>query len=584
MDLRRVFTLDPDRFPLEKMRELVDHLHGNQQHYVLMVDPAVAKRDYPPYNTGADEGVFLKVSNGSVFTGVVWPGATVFPDWFAPQTQPYWDGQFGSFFDPDNGVDIDALWIDMNEASNFCTFPCPDPEGFAAANGDPPAPPAVRPSNPMALPGWPADFQPSNVSTKRLLFSRQAAGSMIGLPNRDLLNPPYMIKNAAGVLSAATINSDLIHYGGYAEYDVHNMYGTMMSTTSRTAMLSRRPTVRPMVITRSTFAGAGAHVGHWLGDNYSAWSQYRISISSMLNFASIFQVPMVGSDVCGYAEDTTETLCARWAMLGAFNPFYRNHNAAGTLPQEFYRWPSVAQAARNAIDIRYRLLDYLYTAFHRQSTTGEPLLNPMFYLYPGDTNTFPIDLQFFYGDAVLVSPVTDEASTTVNIYLPAGVFYDWYTLQSIPINGGGGGMLTLSGVDYQTIPLQIRGGSVIPLRTTSANTTTQLRAVPFEILVAPDADGSAEGELYLDEGNLIDQPSTSDISFSYSGGKLVMGGSFGFDAGVAIERIVVLGVSTAPSSVVVDGKETEFEYTNTTVVVEGVSVPLTGAATLIELS
>jgi alpha-glucosidase len=42
MDRRRVFTLDPERFPLEKMRELVDHLHKHDQHYIVMVDPAVS--------------------------------------------------------------------------------------------------------------------------------------------------------------------------------------------------------------------------------------------------------------------------------------------------------------------------------------------------------------------------------------------------------------------------------------------------------------------------------------------------------------------------------------------------------------
>jgi len=52
---------------------------------------------------------------------------------------------------------------------------------------------------------------------------RQSSGNMLGLPGRDLLNPPYMIKNAAGVLSSRTINTDLIHANGLAEYDTHNL-------------------------------------------------------------------------------------------------------------------------------------------------------------------------------------------------------------------------------------------------------------------------------------------------------------------------------------------------------------------------
>jgi alpha-glucosidase len=274
-----------------------------------------------------------------------------------------------------------------------------------------------------------------------------------------------------------------------------------------------------------------------LGDNLSQWKQYRIAIAQSLAFASMFQVPMVGADVCGFGGNTTEQLCARWASLGAFHTFYRNHNELGNIGQEFYQWPSVADSARKAIDIRYRLLDYIYTSFYEQTKTGEPFLQPMFYLYPEDKNTFSNDLQFFYGDAILVSPVTEENSTSVDAYFPDDIFYDWYTGE--PVRGRGANV-TLNNIDITHIPLHIRGGSIIPVRSSSAMTTTELREKSFELIVAPDLDGTASGNLYLDDGDSLEQKATLEVEFEYRKGMLRIDGKFERHGNVRVESVTLL--------------------------------------------
>lgn len=216
----------------------------------------------------------------------------------------------------------------------------------------------------------------------------------------------------------------------------------------------------------------------------------------------------------------------------------RNHAGDTSIFQEFYRWPLTQSAARNAINIRYRLLDYIYTAFHRQTQTGLPLLNPLFFHYPEDANTFAIEHQFFYGDDILVSPVLEENSTDVSIYLPNGIFYDWWTLEQVV---GTGSWINISDVAFDSIPLHIRGGAILPLRAESANTTTELRKQDFVIWIAPNATGQASGSLYLDDGDSIEQDGVSEIVFTFDNGRFSMTGDFGYETDLQVKNITLLG-------------------------------------------
>jgi alpha-glucosidase len=280
----------------------------------------------------------------------------------------------------------------------------------------------------------------------------------------------------------------------------------------------------------------------------------------MLGFASLFQVPMVGSDVCGFFDNATETLCARWATLGAFNPFYRNHNSDRSSPQEFYRWPLVTDAAKYAIDIRYRLLDYFYTAFHNQNLDGTPALRPLFFQYPQDTKTFDIQFQFFYGHSVLVSPVLDENSTDVDIYLPDDRFYDFLTHTMVEGQGAG---IHLTNISYTEIPVHIKGGSVLPLRVESAYTTADLRKKDFELVIAPGRDGSASGSLYLDDGvSIVQKKAPREWTFGYENSLLKVDNKGKYDVGrLKWARVKILGVTEKPTMVEVDGRRVkDFSY------------------------
>lgn len=245
MDRRWVFTLDPERFPLARVREVVDYLHAHNQHYIVMVDPAIAYQNYPTFNRGVDRGVLLKQANGTIHKGVVWPGVTAYPDWFHPSTQAYWNTEFKAFFDSKTGVDIDGVWIDMNEPANFCSYPCLDPEGAAKDQGLPPVRLPVR-DIPRRIPGFPSTngVRPRAESVQAVaglpavaaMSNAPAAASVAttrgDTSKVDLINPPYAIANDANGLSDRTVDTDIVHYGGFVEYDTHNLYGTSESSPS----------------------------------------------------------------------------------------------------------------------------------------------------------------------------------------------------------------------------------------------------------------------------------------------------------------------------------------------------------------
>ena len=261
-------------------------------------------------------------------------------------------------------------------------------------------------------------------------------------------------------------------------------------------------------------------------------------------------------------------------FIGAYYPFMRNHAEYHTISQEFYRWPLVADAARNALDTRYRLLDYLYTAMYRQNQTGTPTISPLFFMYPEDTNTFDIQQQFFFGDSILVSPVLEPNQTSVTAYMPNDLFYDFNTHQAVQ---GQEAMMTFTNVAYTEITTHIRGGSIIPMRVRSANTTTEVRKQNFVVIVAPGLNGTAAGSLYLDDGESLVQNAISDIQFTYSAsGVFSMGGSFAYDSGVVIEAVTVLGVDAdrrrSESSAVYDSTAKSLT--------QQVNMPLTEAAKL----
>ncbi|MDT8288034.1 MAG: glycoside hydrolase family 31 protein, partial [Elusimicrobiales bacterium] len=89
---------------------------------VPILDPGIKReRGYPVFDSGLAEGVFCRNTAGSLFTGMVWPGRTVFPDFMRPAARKWWAGHARRFFD----LGFEGAWLDMNDPSTG-TIDCRD--------------------------------------------------------------------------------------------------------------------------------------------------------------------------------------------------------------------------------------------------------------------------------------------------------------------------------------------------------------------------------------------------------------------------------------------------------------------------
>ncbi|KDD75361.1 glycosyl hydrolase [Helicosporidium sp. ATCC 50920] len=307
MDKWKDFTFDPVNFPMQGMQDLVRGLHANQQRFVPIVDPGIkVEQGYQPYEVGLAQELFVKgVDNKNPYLGWVWPGPCHFPDFAHPPTQQYFTDALAEHH---KNLDFDGIWIDMDEASNFCTGDVCVPRS-SPANALP-----MRPLSRLTKePQWVCHLECSEATD-------------LSPEQRALRHPPYDVSNglARAPLGEKVISVLARRVDGSWEYDAHNLYGLAEVRVTHAA-LERVRGRRPFVLSRASWAGTGAYAAHWTGDNEATWEQLRMSIPGMLNIG-LFGMPMAGVDICGFQKNTTMELCSRWTSLGAFYPFSRSHS------------------------------------------------------------------------------------------------------------------------------------------------------------------------------------------------------------------------------------------------------------------
>jgi alpha-glucosidase/alpha-D-xyloside xylohydrolase len=280
-----------------------------------------------------------------------------------------------------------------------------------------------------------------------------------------------------------------------------------------------RPDERPYALHRNGCAGMQRYAAFlWSGDVNSTWETLRTHIPIAIN-TGLSGIPYWGTDIGGFVptKELTGELYVRWFQFGAFCPLFRAHgrtwklrlpwgwntgdmgpneirgygDAANPDPRELHN-AQVEPVCRKYLELRYRLLPYLYSAVRECCTTGLPVIRGLWLHYPDDKIAVTRGDEYLWGRDMLVAPVTDKGATSRTLYLPRGRWYDFWTEEQVA-----GGREITRAVDLATMPIYLRTGAIVPLGPVKQYSDENVNA-PTTLLVFPGADG--EFLLYEDDG------------------------------------------------------------------------------------
>jgi len=205
--------------------------------------------------------------------------------------------------------------------------------------------------------------------------------------------------------------------------------------------------------------------------------------------------PFVGSDVGGFIGRGNGELLVRAYQISFLAPFCRNHKVIDGYDQEPWRFGKYYEdIIRRYLKLRYQLLPFLYTTLEEAHRTGVPLFRPLMLNYQDDPNTYNLDDEFMIGADLLVAPIIKADVVSRLVYLPKGVWYDYWTNKKY----SGGTMIRVD-APLETVPMFVRGGAIIPLGP-EMNFVGEKPFDPITFAVYPEDSGSASTTLYEDDG------------------------------------------------------------------------------------
>jgi len=287
----------------------------------------------------------------------------------------------------------------------------------------------------------------------------------------------------------------LFNYDGAiaSHKQAHNVYGLQMARSSYEGARESM-NKRPFILTRAGYAGLQRYTAIWTGDNRPEEEHMLLGVR-LLNSLGLSGVPFAGMDIGGFIGTPTNSLFAKWIQIGAFNPYFRNHAAVDTQSSEpWTHGEEVLEISRNYINLRYKLMPYLYSTFFESTQNGLPVMRSLAIDNTFDAKVFDLQFQnqYLFGKAFLVMPF-NSTKEFGKVYFPKGTWYDLYT--DAVQQGETEKIISLS---KDKLPVYIRESSIVPMQSLVQTSMEK----PTDTLVLHIYKGTVNNSLvyYEDDG------------------------------------------------------------------------------------
>lgn len=370
MERFKDFTYDGEKY--SDFKATIEGLKKDKIRVIPIIDAGVKVEDgYDIYEEGIEKGYFCKDKDGREFIVGVWPGKSVLPDFLNENARKWFGDKYKILTD----LGIEGFWNDMNEPALFYS-----------------------------------ESHKQEVFEQLKEFKDANVGLYANFAMKDAVN--FMANNRNDYKSFYHETS----VGKICHDTLHNLYGYNMTRSASESLENFLGKEKYLLFSRASYIGMHRFSGIWMGDNKSWWSHILLNLK-MIPSLNMCGFIYTGADLGGFGANTTEDLLLRWYALGIFMPLFRNHSCLGSREQEPYQFKSI-EKFRGILNLRYRLLPYLYDTYLRSVKENEMYGSPLGFIWPDDEDARHCEDQLLIGDSIMITPIYEQNATGRHVYLP----------------------------------------------------------------------------------------------------------------------------------------------------------------------